>query len=118
MGDIFGMHKHHIVFKSQGGLDFPLNLVELTMEEHEGNDGPHRNKKRDDELKLGLQNKLWELFPEDELFTIEEISEKLGRTKRYFEPRFRKVPLTEGKYRGYDIVKKLMGNEFVVDCTA
>ena len=119
--DIFGMHKHHIIFKSQGGLDFPLNLVELTMEEHLGNSGPHLNSDRDKELKLNLQNQLWGLFPEDGLFTIEEISERLGRTERYFEPHFRKVPLTEGKYRGYDIVKKLMGGKFVAvpqDCVS
>jgi len=35
MGDLFGMHKHHIVHRGQGGLDFPLNMVELTMEERE-----------------------------------------------------------------------------------
>lgn len=113
--DFWGIHKHHIVFRSQGGLDFPLNLIELTQEEHEGINGPHRNKDRDKELKLQLQNQLWELFPEEELFTIEEISKKLGRTKRYFEPHFRKVQMTAGKYRGFHIVKKLMGDKFVID---
>ena len=54
--DIFGMHKHHIVFRSQGGLDFALNLIELTQEEHEGDDGPHKNRVRDLELKKRMQN--------------------------------------------------------------
>ena len=51
MGDIFGMHKHHIIFRSQGGLDFDLNLAEMTLEEHAGDDGPHRNRETDLELK-------------------------------------------------------------------
>lgn len=112
MNDIWGTHKHHIVFRSHGGLDFALNLIDLTMEEHEGKDGPHHNIERDRELKRGLQSKLMELFPEEELFTIEEIARSLGRTKRYFEPHFRKVPMTAGKYSGYEIVKKLMGGRF------
>lgn len=110
--NIFGIHRHHIVFKSHGGLDYSLNMIELTNEEHEGDDGPHRNRERDLELKRALQMRLRELFPEEELFTIEEIAGKLGRTKRYFGPHFRKVPMTEGKYRGHDIVKKLMGGRF------
>ena len=39
-----GMHKHHIVFKSQGGLDFSLNLIRLRQEGHEGDKGPHRDR--------------------------------------------------------------------------
>lgn len=108
---IFGMHKHHIVFRSQGGLDFDLNLIEMTMEEHEGDAGPHRNREKDLVLKKELQSKLFKLFPVAGVFTIEEISEKLGRTKRYFEPHFRKVPCQNGLYRSEDIVRKLMGGK-------
>lgn len=53
--DFFGMHRHHIVFKSHGGLDFKLNMIGLTQEEHEGDKGPHRDRERDLELKRGLQ---------------------------------------------------------------
>ena len=65
--DFWGIHKHHIVFRSQGGLDFDLNMIELTQEEHEGNHGPHQSRARDLELKRGLQEQLSELFPEGEL---------------------------------------------------
>ena len=44
--DFWGIHKHHIVFRSQGGLDFDLNMIELTQEEHEGNHGPHQSRAR------------------------------------------------------------------------
>ena len=110
--DIYGMHKHHIVFRSHGGLDFGLNLVSLTPEEHEGDQGPHINKNRDMELKKGLQAQLMALFPEGEFFTVGEIAEKLGRTERYFAPHFRKVPAVGGKHSGYEVVKKLMGGRF------
>ena len=112
MGDVWGMHKHHIVFRSQGGLDFALNLIELSMEEHEGDKGPHRNRKRDLELKMMLQEKLFELFPEDEFFNIEQISEELGRTSRYFGKHFKAVPMVGGLYPGREIVKRLMGGKF------
>lgn len=109
--DIFGTHRHHIVFRSQGGLDFRLNLIELTQEEHEGNDGPHKNRKVDLALKKGLQDKLFVIFPKEDLFDIEQISDKLGRTPRYFEKYFRRVPRTSGMYAGEDIVRRLMGGK-------
>lgn len=106
------MHGHHIVFRSQGGLDFPLNIIYLTYEQHEGPDGPHKNKIIDDALKKTLQNKLYKLFREKDDYTIEEIAEKLGRTSKYFEKHFRKVPQAAGQYKTDDIVKKLMGGKF------
>lgn len=109
---IFGMHRHHIVFRSHGGLDFDLNFIGLTQEEHEGNNGPHRNRERDLELKRALQARLRQMFPEGELFTVRQIAEKLGRSERYFAPHFWKVPMKDGKYPGEEIVKKLMGGRF------
>ncbi len=109
--DIFGMHKHHIVFRSQGGLDFDLNLAEMTLEEHEGDDGPHRNREKDLALKRGLQGKLFELFPEGDYFDIDTISRKLGRTSRYFDKHFRKVPMVGGLFPGEEVVRRLMGGK-------
>lgn len=110
--DFFGMHRHHIVFKSHGGLDFKLNMIGLTQEEHEGDKGPHRDRERDLELKRGLQAQLMVLFPEGESFTVGEIAAKLGRTERYFAPHFRKVPVVDGKHPGHEVVKYLMGGRF------
>lgn len=105
------MHNHHIVFRSQGGLDFDLNLIKLSYEDHEGNKGPHLNRERDLELKLDLQEKLMEIFYE-ETYSIEEIAKKLGKSKRYFEKNFKKVPSVAGRYRREEIIKKLMGGRF------
>lgn len=105
------MHKHHIVFRSQGGLDFDLNLMELTYEQHEGAEGPHRNKEIDLILKRNLQEQLYEIFWQ-EGYTVEEIAKYLGKSKKYIEKHFRKVPSAAGIYRPEDIIKKLMGGKF------
>ncbi|BCK01432.1 HNH endonuclease [Anaerocolumna chitinilytica] len=104
------MHSHHIVFRSHGGLDFDLNLIDLTLEEHEGDQGPHRNRERDLELKLNLQSRLQEIFHE-ETYTIEQISRLLGKSKRYFEKNFKRVPSAAGAYKREDIIRKLMGGK-------
>jgi len=104
------MHNHHIVFRSQGGLDYSLNLVKLTYEDHEGNNSPHKNKQIDDMYKLDLQEKLSDIFDEEE-YTIQEIAKKLGKSTRYFEKHFRKVKSAAGVYKTEDIIRKLMGDK-------
>lgn len=99
------MHKHHIVFRSQGGLDFNLNIIELSYEQHEGPNGPHMNKMVDLVLKKSLQGKLQAIFRRPEGYTIEEIAEKLGKSKRYIEKHFKRVPMAAGLYKPEDIMK-------------
>lgn len=48
------LEKHHIVFKSQMGLDFELNYKYLTSEDHRGNEGPHKNREKNLEYKREL----------------------------------------------------------------
>ena len=103
-------HKHHIVFRSQGGLDFPLNLVDLSYEEHEGKNGPHMNKLVDLILKKDLQDRLFHIF-DKEAYTIEEISAKLKKSVKYFEKHFRSVSQAAGVYQKEDIIRKLMGGK-------
>jgi hypothetical protein len=104
------LHKHHIIFRSQGGLDFDLNLIELSYENHEGNNGPHLNRSVDLVLKRDLQNKLQKLFNED-VYSIAEISKLLGKSKRYFEKHFKRVHSVGGLYKREDIIFKLMGRQ-------
>lgn len=106
------MHKHHIVFKSQGGLDFALNYKYLTTEEHEGNNGPHRNRKVDLAYKTELQKNLEQLFSGEKLYTEEDVAQKLGRSLAYWRKNLRKVDRTAGMMRGESIVKFLMGGRF------
>lgn len=104
------MHKHHVVFRSQGGLDFELNYKYLSLEAHEGSAGPHLNRKVDLIYKKELQDKLENVFTE-EIYTIEEIAKLLGRTKKYFEKHFKRVAQEAGAYRREDIIRKLMGGK-------
>jgi DNA-binding CsgD family transcriptional regulator len=104
------MHKHHIVFRSQGGLDFRLNLINLTYEQHEGNNGPHRNRKVDLILKTDLQDQLYKIFSKDE-YTINEIAERLEKSVKYIEKHFRSVPRAAGLYKREDLIRKLMGGK-------
>lgn len=105
------MHKHHIVFRSQGGLDFSLNFKYLTYEEHEGNNGPHRNRETDLMYKKELQEELLREFKENKSYSLDDIANKLGRSRKYFEKHFRKVPSVAGLYRSDDIIRKLMGGK-------
>lgn len=104
------MHKHHIVFRSQGGLDFKLNLIDLSLEDHEGSSGPHHNREKDLQLKTSLQESLFELFTKEE-YTVEEIAKLLGKSKHYIEKHFRKVRNFAGIYQKEDIIRKLMGGK-------
>ena len=56
------MEKHHIIFKSQGGLDFPLNYKILTPEDHRGNKGPHLCRSKDLDYKLELEDNLFSIL--------------------------------------------------------
>lgn len=105
------MHKHHIVFRSQRGLDIDDNLIDLSFMDHEGNNGPHQNREVDLKLKTDLQNHYYEQFRKEE-YTIPEIASILRKSVRYIEKHFRKVKNFAGIYKREDIIKKLMGGKF------
>lgn len=104
------MHKHHIVFRSQGGLDTAYNLIDLPYEDHMGNNGAHHSKEVDMALKVNLEKEYFRLFPEDE-YTIKEIAQLLGKSEKYMEKHFRKVKNFAGIYKQEDIIRKLMGGK-------
>jgi hypothetical protein len=103
-------HKHHIVFRSQGGLDVEDNLIDLSFKQHEGNDGPHLSREADLKLKTDLQSYYYERFPNEE-YTISEIAIILRKSERYIEKHFRKVKNFAGIYKREDIIRKLMGDK-------
>lgn len=104
-------HKHHIVFRSQGGLDYELNLIYLSYEDHEGDNGPHKNRAVDLMYKIDLQTKLQKSFQPDELYSEKQIAEKLGRSERYWRKHLKKIPRTAVYIRGEDLVRFLMGGK-------
>lgn len=103
-----GYHKHHIVFRSQGGLDFDLNFAFLTPEQHrELHDNDHN---MDLKLKKELQEKLFLIFVKD-TYTLEEIIEKLGLKRRQAEKAFKRVACIGGEYQAENIIRRLMGGK-------
>ena len=100
--------RHHIVFRSQGGLDFKLNYKYLCPEHHTGNESPHKKKEIDLRYKREMQMELLALFFED-TYTLPQIIELIGEDKKDLEKKFRKVPNAVGLYKREDIVRALMG---------
>lgn len=103
--------KHHIVYRSHGGLDIEVNYAWLCMWHHTyGPDAPHRNRKVDLKLKLreqrDLQNMLW-----CETYRIWEIAEIIGMSRRTLARKMRNVPNKMGVYRRKDIIKFIMGGK-------
>lgn len=103
--------RHHIVFRSHGGLNIDVNYVYLCTWHHtQGPDAPHRNHWRDLLLKLRMQrdleNMLWA-----ETYRAEEIAEIIGIGRRSLEKKMRRVPNEQGNYKREDIIKFLMGGK-------
>ena len=100
--------RHHVVFRSQGGLDFKLNYKYLCPEHHTGNESPHQNRDIDLEYKREMQMELSALFFE-ETYTLSQIIELIGNDRKNLEKRLKKVPNIVGQYKREDIVRALMG---------
>lgn len=103
--------KHHIVYRSHGGLDIEVNYAWLCMWHHTyGPDAPHRNRETDLRLKLrmqrNLENMLWR-----ETYRTHEIAEIIGIGRRTLARRMRAVPNVQGNYKREDIIKFLMGGK-------
>lgn len=101
------LERHHVIYKSQGGLDFPLNYKRLTWEEHRGPNGPHLNRETDLKYKRELQEKLFGILP-DEYYTTKEIRKILGIRPGQMKV-FRKLPQYPKGMKRQDIVRRLMG---------
>lgn len=100
--------RHHIVFRSQGGLDIPMNFKYLCPEHHTGKNSPHGSRVVDLKYKAEEQEKLFTIFTE-ETYTIKQIAELIGYDKKRLEKRFAKVRSRAGSYEREDIIRALMG---------
>ncbi len=102
-------HKHHIVFRSHGGLDNELNLKPLCAFHHElDKDSPHRCRATDLKYKAELQDTYYEIF-EDRPYSVSEIAQIIGLSLKKTEKAFLKVPNVAGEYEKEDIIRRLMG---------
>ncbi len=107
------MHDHHIVFRSQGGLDIADNIKELSYSEHLGNNSPHMSKEINLKYKGDLQAEYYHLFYKEQ-YTIEDIAKILHKSEKYIYKHFRKVKNIAGIYQKEDIIRKLMGDKLYV----
>ena len=102
--------KHHIVYKSQGGIEFPLNFRYLCSKHHRGSSGPHKDRALDLEYKLDMQTKLQELLTK-EVYTIEELVPLLNINKGMIERLFKEYKMSDKGFKKADIIFRLMGRK-------
>jgi len=102
--------KHHIVYKSQGGIEFPLNFRYLCALHHRGNMGPHKNRTLDLEYKLKMQKDLENILIE-EFYHIEELVPLLHINKGIIERLFKQCKQNDKGFRKVDIIFRLMGRK-------
>ncbi|KHD35647.1 hypothetical protein NL50_12915 [Clostridium acetobutylicum] len=103
--------RHHIVYKSQGGLDFPLNYVYLCDEHHRGINGPHKDRKVDLQYKLKMQKSLESILT-NEYYKIKDLIKLLQINQRQAKIMTRNFKLYKEGYRKRDIIKRIMGGTF------
>jgi len=102
--------KHHIVYKSQGGIEFPLNFRYLCTHHHRGKTGPHKNRRLDIEYKLTMQKKLEEILIK-KFYLIEELESLLKINKGMIKRLFKEYKLNDKGFKKGDIIFKLMGKK-------
>ena len=107
------IERHHIVFKSQGGLDFDINFVYLEAERHRGNLGPHLCEKTDTILKKQMEINLREILTK-RYYYIEELIEVLGLNSEQANKAFKKVKYDGNGIAREDVLRRLMGGKLVL----
>lgn len=102
---------HHIVHRSEGGLDIELNFKYLCEEHHRGKNGPHNDIEIDLKYKLELQEKLYSIL-QKEYYTLKEISLVLNIPNNTLKRITKDLKLYKEGYKKSDIIFKIMGNKF------
>lgn len=101
---------HHIIHRSEGGLDFDLNYKYLCPTHHRGKKGPHKDKFIDLKYKLEMQQKL-ELTLNKAYYSLNEIYEILHIKKNQLKKMSKNLKLYKEGYSSTDIIFELMGRK-------
>ncbi|WP_300347123.1 HNH endonuclease signature motif containing protein [Clostridium sp.] len=101
---------HHIVHKSEGGLDFKLNYKYLCKKHHRSKNGPHKDKIVDLNYKLEMQNNLNELFKKN-FYPGNEVKEILGLTPGSLKKLTKNLKLYKEGFSREDLIFNLMGRK-------
>ncbi len=99
---------HHIVHRSEGGLDIELNYKYLCPSHHRGKNGPHHCKETDLKYKLELQNKLF-LILEKEYYSFKELISKLNIPNNTLKRITKDLKMYKEGYKKTDVILKIMG---------
>lgn len=102
--------KHHIVYRCQGGVDFPLNFRYLCPEHHRGKNGPHKNRRLDLEYKIQMQKSLEKLLYKD-YYNVDELVGLLQINKGMLKRLLKEYRLYKEGYKRADILYRLMGKK-------
>ncbi|MDF2882529.1 MAG: hypothetical protein K0R54_3086 [Clostridiaceae bacterium] len=100
--------KHHIVYRSQGGVDYELNFKYLCSEHHRGKNGPHKDRNLDLQYKLELQSKIKQLL-KNEYYSIDELVQILKINKGMMKRLLKNFKLYKEGYKSSDVIFRLMG---------
>lgn len=106
--------KHHIVYRCQGGVDFPLNFRYLCSEHHRGKNGPHKNRKLDLEYKLKMQRDLQDVLYKD-YYTVDELVNLVKINKGMLKRLLKEYKLYKEGYKKTDIIYRLMGKKIYTE---
>ncbi len=104
------IERHHIIFKSSGGLDYELNYKYLTPTQHRGDKGPHKNRATDLNYKIELEERLRALFVRDTYY-LSEVIELLGLDIKQAQKAFKRLESVDGIEKE-DIISKLLGDRY------
>ena len=105
------LEKHHIIFRSQGGLNFPLNYKYLTAEQHRGNNSPHMSREIDLQYKVELEQELRHTLT-DTHYSIDELIQILELEKKQAYKGFKQVSKGSKGMEKEDVIFRLLGGRF------
>ena len=101
---------HHIVYKSQGGFDIPINMINLCPTHHRGNSGPHLSKATNLKYKREMQTTLEKILTKDH-YTESELKEILNFKSNQLKSMCKKLALYDKGYARQDIIRRVMGGK-------
>lgn len=99
---------HHIVYRSEGGFDIPINYTYLCAFHHRGKEGPHHNKLVDLRYKIELQEKLYKSLPKD-YYWPRELTDILNIHNGQLKRLLKDLKIHKEGYLKEDIIFRLMG---------
>lgn len=106
----YGGETHHCVFRSQSKImiNMDLNKKRLCTKCHKGDNGPHKNREKDLEYKLEVQNQLKNILCND-YYTLEGLKKSLKLKESQVKYIIKNVLHTPKGYQSEEVIRYMMG---------